>query len=125
MHNTNSNELIYVSCAFGQDDPHVREKRIDLVSRFCAEKMREGIIVFCPLIHNYYILRYGLPIGWSYWEKFNTQLLKRCDRLFVLKLEGWERSEGIQAEVTLARKFNIPIEYHEFDPLKDNASFLF
>lgn len=113
--NEEKSELIYVSCAFGQADPRVREHRIDLVSRFCAKKMREGIVVFCPLIHNYHILKYGLPIGWDYWEKFNKELLQKCDRLYVLKLEDWENSVGIQAEVSIARKFNIPIEYHEYE----------
>ncbi len=112
----NEHELIYVACAFGQVDPEIRQQRIESVSRFCAEKMRQGVVVFCPLIHNYHILKYGLPIGWSYWEKFNKELLKRCDRLYVLKLEDWEKSIGIQAEVAIARSFNIPIEYHEYDP---------
>lgn len=111
--NEKKSELIYVSCAFGQDDQSVRELRIDLVSRFCAQKMREGVIVFCPLIHNYHILKYGLPVGWDYWEKFNKELLQRCDRIYVLKLEGWEKSIGIQAEITIARSLNIPIEYQE------------
>ncbi len=108
-------ELIYVACAFGQADSGLRKQRIDLVSRFCAEKMREGIVVFCPLIHNYHILKYGLPIGWAYWEKFNKKLLEKCNRLYVLKLEDWENSVGIQAEVAIARKLNIPIEYHEYE----------
>ena len=117
-------ELIYVSCAFGRADPSVREKRIELVSKFCAQKMREGFIVFCPLVHNYHILKYGLPIGWQYWEKFNTELLQRCDRLYVLKLEGWENSEGIRAEVAIARSLNIPIDYHEFNLVQKGAPIL-
>lgn len=120
-----SNELIYVACAFCQADPEIRQQRIDNVSRFCAEKMRQGVVVFCPLIHNYHILKYGLPIGWSYWEQFNKELLKRCDRLYVLKLEDWEKSVGLQAEVAIARSLNIPIEYHEYEaPADFTSSFL-
>lgn len=111
----NEDDLVYVACAFGENDPTIRELRIDLASCFCAEKMREGIVVFCPLIHNYYILKHGLPVGWDYWERFNSKLLKRADKLFVLKLKGWEKSVGIQAEIALARKYSIPIEYHEFN----------
>ncbi len=115
----NQTELVYVACAFGQDDPKIRKLRVESVSYFCAQKMREGIVVFCPLIHNYYILKYGLPIGWTYWEKFNSELLCRSDRLLVLKIEGWENSEGILAEITIARKLKIPIDYHEFDVSED------
>lgn len=107
-------EMVYVSCAFGENDPGIRKLRIDSAAYFCAEKMREGTVVFCPLIHNYYILKHGLPVGWDYWEKFNKELLLRADRLYVLKLEGWEKSIGVPAEIALARKYGVPIEYHEF-----------
>ncbi|MCH9631798.1 MAG: hypothetical protein S4CHLAM6_01160 [Chlamydiae bacterium] len=113
--------LIYVSCAFGEEDQSIRELRIELVSRFCAQKMREGVIVFSPLIHNYHILKYGLPIGWDYWEKFNKKLLERCDRLYVLKLKGWEKSIGIQAEIAIARSLDIPIEYQEPGALENET----
>lgn len=102
-----------------ENDSNNRKMRIDSASRFCAQKMREGIVVFCPLIHNYYILQHGLPVGWDYWEKFNKELLKRSDRLYVLKLKGWEQSLGVQAEIALGREYQIPIEYHEFE-IKDD-----
>lgn len=110
-----NSELIYVACAFDGPTSTIRQHRIEVASKFCAHKMRQGVIVFCPLVHNYQILKYGLPIGWDYWEKFNSQLLQKCDRLFVLKIEGWEHSTGIQAEISLAREFLIPIEYHDID----------
>lgn len=115
----NRAELVYVSCAFMESDVNIRKLRIDLASRFCAQKMREGVVVFCPLIHNYCILQHGLPVGWDYWEKFNKELLVRSNKLYVLKLEGWEKSLGVQAEISLARKLQIPIEYHEFENSDD------
>ncbi len=115
----NNTKLVYVACAFQQDDPKIRKERIESVACFCADQMRKGIVVFCPLVHNYGILKYGLPIGWDYWEKFNKVLLARCDKLFVLKLKGWEKSIGLQAEIATARELKIPIEYHEFHPPKN------
>jgi len=119
--NKNLNELVYVACAFREVNSEVRKLRVESAAYFCAEKMRDGVVVFCPLIHNYYILKYGLPIGWDYWEKFNTQLLIRADKLFILKLKGWEASTGIQAEIALAREHKIPIEYCEFHAPKDSS----
>jgi hypothetical protein len=106
-------ELIYLACPFNHMDPSTRERRSHAAGRFASKLMRDGMMIFCPLSHHVSILQYGLPVGWDYWEKFNTEFLKKCDKLYVLKLEGWKDSVGVQAEIRLARKLNLPIEYHE------------
>lgn len=104
-------KLTYLACPFNHVDPSVREKRYNLASSYASKLMREGHLVFCPLSHNLPILHYGLPIGWDFWEKFNRSFLERCDRLLVLKLEGWKESIGVQSEIKIAQELNIPIEY--------------
>lgn len=42
----------------------------------------------------------------------NTFILK-CDRMIVVKLDGWEESEGVNAEIEFALDQGIPIEYIE------------
>ncbi len=108
-------ELIYLACPFYHIDIHIRESRVEVASRFASDLMRKGVLVFCPLAHNLAILRYGLPIGWDYWERFDKNFLRRCDRLYVLKLEGWRHSSGVQGEIRIARELNMPIEYHAPD----------
>lgn len=56
------------------------------------------------------------------WLDFDLAVLAICKRLFVLKLEGWENSPGVQKEITFARSLQIPIQ--ELEPPSEEK-FLF
>jgi hypothetical protein len=38
-------------------------------------------------------------------------LMSKCDELFVVTLDGWDTSTGVQEEIEMAKKFNIPISF--------------
>ena len=54
-----------------------------------------------------------LPTDWNYWKNYLELILPRCDELWVLKMEGWDKSNGVAGEIELAKKLNIPINYLE------------
>jgi hypothetical protein len=52
---------------------------------------------------------YGLWIG------YDLKILRDCDALIVVKLDGWENSAGVKAEMDEARSLGIPIIYLDPD----------
>ena len=36
------------------------------------------------------------------WYEYGFELLRRCDQLWVLELEGWRESRGVQREIVIA-----------------------
>jgi precorrin-6x reductase len=62
-------------------------------------------------LSKHFILPYGdLPGDWEYWENYSVQLLKRCDAVFVITdIQGWEKSTGVQGEITAAKELGIPV----------------
>lgn len=54
---------------------------------------------------------HDLPTDADYWLRQNLAFLSRCDKMYVLQLEGWEKSDGVQREIAFATEHNIPIEY--------------
>ena len=50
-------------------------------------------------------------VDFAYWREWNMRMLRACDRLAVLMLPGWEESRGVQAEITAAKAWGMPIEY--------------
>ena len=40
---------------------------------------------------------------WEFWKRVDTDFLERCDQLVVLCLPGWDKSVGVEAEVSIAR----------------------
>jgi hypothetical protein len=104
-------ELIYLACPYNSPNPQIMEERARTANRIAAELMARGALVFSPLTHNLPLLREGLPAGWSHWAEFDQTVLERCDKLIVVKLEGWEDSAGVRNELKLARDRNMPIEF--------------
>jgi len=82
--------------------------------------IRDGVYVFSPIVHNHPIAEMEhLPGGFDYWADFDQEMLRRCDRLIVLKLDGWRESTGVQAEIKVAMRLGLEIEYMEASDASD------
>jgi hypothetical protein len=103
--------MIYLASPYSHDDPGIRAERFRLACIAAGNLMRDGQHVFSPIAHTHPIARTGLPGGWDFWAEFDKWFISRCDKVMVLKLEGWRESDGVRAEVALARRFGKPVEY--------------
>lgn len=111
-----SNLLIYIACPYLSDNAEVMLYRFEKACQFAGSIMQRGEKVFCPVIHCHPIADIAeLPKDWSFWKDYDLLFLKISYKLIVLKLDGWEKSVGVQAEIEHARNMSIPIEYA--DPL--------
>lgn len=109
-------ELIYLACPYSDPDPAVMVARFDAVNRVGARLMAEGKYIFSPISHTHPLAVVGsLPRGWDYWEGYDKCMISRCSKLIVLKLDGWVKSTGVNAEVKIAKEMGIPVEY--LDPI--------
>lgn len=93
---------IYLASPYSHSNPAVREARFQAACRATAELMRAGHVVLSPIVLTHPLTAFGLPTDWSYWERCDSELLRRCDELAVLMLDGWQRSVGVKAEIKLA-----------------------
>ena len=94
--------MIYLASPYSHPDPLARQARFDAACRAAAGMIRAGQPVFAPIIQGHPLVPYGVPSDWSFWEPLAREYLKRCDAVFVLQLDGWRESEGVQAEIALA-----------------------
>jgi len=102
--------MVYLASPYAHPDPATREARFRAACRQAASLLRCGINVYSPIAHTHGIAAEGdLPTDWSFWEKFDRQYIKMCDEVWVLALDGWEESRGVQAEIALARKLGKPV----------------
>jgi hypothetical protein len=107
---------IYLGVPYSHDDPQVRLERFQHVTRFAAKLADAGLVVFSPITMTHPMVTIGTcpSCSWDYWEKFDTAFLLNCKKLIVYKLPGWEQSEGLTAEIKVAKANGIPVE--EVDP---------
>ena len=104
-------KIIYLASPYSHDDPRVREERYRQACHTTAALMRRGLLVYSPIVHSHPLTRYGLPTTWDYWRTLDEAMLSRCHELMVLTLDGWEDSEGVMAEVRLAKNLGVPVRF--------------
>lgn len=110
----NTKPLIYLACPYSDKEPSVREARFKAVNRAAGKLMKEGNYVFSPISHTHPIAEEcSLPKEWEYWEGYDRRCLNGCQKFIVLKLPGWDVSEGVNGEIAIAKELGMEIEYME------------
>ena len=107
--------MIYQISPYSDSDPAVREQRFQAACAFAARLLLEGRLVYSPVVHGHPLVQHGLPVDWSFWERYDRQHLERCDEVIVLKLAGWQESVGVQAELRHASVLEKPVRFIEPD----------
>ncbi len=105
--------MIYLASPYSHPDPMVRETRFDAACRATAALIRAGHVVFSPIVHGHPLVGFGLPTDWAFWQRHDLEFLRRCDELLVLKIDGWKKSAGVQAEIELAAALGRRVSYQE------------
>lgn len=104
--------MIYLACPYSHKDASVREYRFMKANQAAARLMRAGHIIYSPISHTHPIATEGkLPLDWSYWQSVDEFYIGLCEKVVVLELNGWQKSEGVRAEINIARALNKPIEF--------------
>jgi hypothetical protein len=108
----NKNGLVYLASPYSHPDPAVMESRYLEAVKAAHYLMSQGHVVFSPIAHNHILVKmFGLPVGWEYWEKFDSVYLRMSSQLIILTLDGWMESKGIKGELKIAGELQLPLDY--------------
>lgn len=104
--------LIYLASPYSHDNPQMRSHRAGVASQCAADLMDNQTIVYCPVAHGHCISSFSplaASFGHDFWMRHCRAMLWNCDQLFILPLEGWRQSKGMQEEIELAKSNKMPI----------------
>jgi len=104
--NPRRDRLYYLASPFTGHDP---EAIFELNAKAMTYLLEQGYYVFSPILHTYVIAE-ASDQHW-FWLNQDFVILKRCDGLIILDIEGWESSQGVQEELAIASAKEMPI-YH-------------
>lgn len=111
---SNKKELIYLASPYTHPSKKKMDERFERVLELAANLINKGLFVFSPIAYGHVMAgRHELPTDWKFWLNFDEKVISKCDKLMVFKLKGWGKSKGVKAEIKLAKKYKIPIEYIE------------
>jgi len=103
--------MIYLAAPYTDPNPEVCEQRMALFAIADARLIAKGYYTVSPLAKHWLTQYTTMDTTWQYWKEYAQQLMSKCDELFVVTLDGWDTSTGVQEEIEMAKKFNIPISF--------------
>jgi nucleoside 2-deoxyribosyltransferase len=108
----------YIASPYTDEDNRLRQKRYEAVCAVCAHYTDHGVIVFSPIAHWHPIAaNFKLPKHFDFWSKLNFTFIERADSLIVAKIDGWDKSKGVKAEVEYALTLGKEVEYFNMEHL--------
>ncbi len=103
--------MIYLACPY-TGDAVTRRLRFEQVNKATGKLIADRKHVISPISMMHPVAEaVALPLGWDYWAEYDRKLISMCDEVYVLMLDGWEDSIGVQAEIEIAQELNKPITY--------------
>lgn len=103
---------IYLASPYTDKNPLVRQTRYNQVAQTVVQLLNKNIFVYSPIVHCHEIAkRYSLPKDFKFWQNYNYAMLRQAAALHIVKLEGWEDSEGVKSEVRYALEHGIPVAH--------------
>lgn len=104
--------LYYLASPYNHPTQLRRHERYMANVKALADLLHSGKHIFSPIVHNHPVAVFrDLGRGWEFWKQYDELMLRKCDGLIVLRLEGWQESVGVQAEIKLAKELGLPIIY--------------
>lgn len=101
--------LYYLASPYSHPSKRVMVARYKANVRKLTDLLKSGKHVFSPIVHNHAAAQDGDGSGWEFWKSFDEAMLRKCDELVVLTLDGWRESVGVTAEIELARSLGLEI----------------
>ena len=104
--------MAYIAIPYTDPDKSVIEERVKTLCEVDARLMKQGIFTVSPVLkHLLFTHAKDLPSDWKYWEEYSYTLLSRCQVMYVVTIQGWEDSIGVQSEIAYCKEMGIKIVY--------------
>ena len=100
--------MIYLGQPYTSDDPDVLTARYFAALEWCAKL--EARHPYSPIAHWHNVaIMHSLPKTADYWLEHNFHMIDISKALYALKLEGWQDSVGLAAEIQHAARKGISL----------------
>ena len=106
----------------GSYDDILMQERYTAVTECFQKLVAAGLSVFCPITMTHHIdcmhrNLHGNRMSPEFWYEFDKPFMQYASQLYILKLPGWEKSDGLNREIKTAVGRNIPVFYLEYNPI--------
>lgn len=102
----------YLASPYTHVSPDIMRKRYEAAEAATAILLIGDIAVYSPIVHCHTLaVTHDLPKDFNFWMRYNYRMLSPAKSLLVLKIDGWEASTGVRAEIEYAITHGKPVCY--------------
>lgn len=103
--------LVYLSIPYSHPSPAVVSERMKNFWIAMARLIDHGVHVISPMTAEP-TLQYSNRKGdWDTWQIYCNALMDVSEEIWVLTLDGWDQSSGVEGEIQYAFKHRKPVRY--------------
>lgn len=112
-------QLIYLAAPYTHPDEGIIAWRVHHINRAAAAIFERGIFVFSPISHTHPIKEASKTLTgpFAFWEEYDYRMIDACDEVWVLQLEGWDKSVGVRAESDYANGQGKLVRYFTYEEI--------
>lgn len=106
-------KLIYLAQPYTSEYPDVRADRAR-VAAIVTARLICGEAVFSPIVHGHNVephITRQIVNAHKFWMSQCIPILRRCDEMYVLPLDGWRESRGLKDELAICKQLHIPVSF--------------
>lgn len=101
---------IYLAGPFSHSNKSVMDYRAHELAKAAGYLLKKGYLVYSPITHSKPIVDLNLyvPKTFEFWRPLDeSMIMDWADEVWVLALDGWQDSVGVQHEIELAQNLNM------------------
>lgn len=110
-------KVIYVGGPYTHAEHEIRRQRFEALTKVAADFVRQGHIVYSPISHTHpidlHLVRGDVHLSSDFWCDFDETFMSVCTEMVVVKLPGWELSNGVKREVAYFEARGLPVSFIE------------
>ena len=107
--------LVYLASPYSHPNKAVEHKRYKQVTKAGAIIKRDipDVTLFLPITQSYHMVKEIPSLGGEFdkWKDDDLFMVNKSDELWVLLIDGWDKSIGVKAEIEYATKKKKKIRY--------------
>ena len=89
----------------------MQAQRAAQVREFVAWCYKREWNIYSPIAHSAGLEKYDLPGNYKFWRQFAEPMIKLSDEMYVLCIDGWDVSIGIDDEIKIAGANNKRVSF--------------
>lgn len=107
--------FIYLATPYTHQQQKVMQRRYELAKSVVETLTDRGEVVYSPVVYCHPLVagrdKQAKRRDFNIWRHHNMAFLRVCWELWVVQFAGFSESQGMAAEIELAKQLHLPIQW--------------